>query len=127
MSLPPDSRPIAFVLTADRPRALAFYTQVLDLPLQSEDAYGAVLDGRGIELRLTDIEGHEPSAHPVFSWQVPDIAAMCQALRAAGVECLIYPGFGQDSQGVWSSPDGGTKLAWFADPDGNVLGLSQKG
>ena len=49
------------------------------------------------------------------------------ALRAKGVEFKIYEGFGQDAEGVWSSPDGGAKIAWFADRDENVLSLTQFG
>lgn len=115
-----------FIMTANRPAALAFYQGVLGLGLVAEDRYGAVMEGAGLLVRLTDIADHQPSPHPVLGFEVADIRHSCADLAALGVTCLIYPGFGQDAQGVWTSDDGKTRLAWFSDPDGNVLGLSQK-
>ncbi len=66
-----------------------------------------------------------PSAHPVLGWQVADIAAAAEALAAKGVAFTIYPGMGQDALGIWTSPDGAAKVAFFPDPDGNVLSLTQ--
>jgi hypothetical protein len=57
---------------------------------------------------------------------VPDIAAAIAALNAKGVSMAIYEGFGQDAQGVWTSPDGKARVAWFFDPDGNNLSLTQR-
>ncbi|MNT95901.1 Glyoxalase-like domain protein [compost metagenome] len=61
----------------------------------------------------------------MFGWNVDDIQAAAAALRDKGVTFTIYDGMGQDALGVWTSPDGAAKVAWFADPDGNVLSLSQ--
>ncbi len=58
-------------------------------------------------------------------WEVPDMTRAVQALHAKGVVMTIYEGFGQDALGIWTSPDGKTKVAWFTDPDGNVLSLAQ--
>lgn len=120
-------RPTAFILTADRPQAVAFYSGILGFRLVAEDAHGALFDMAGLDVRLTDIPDHVPIPHPILGFEVEDIRAICGRLAAAGVPCLIYPGFGQDEAGIWSSPDGATHLAWFSDPDGNVIGLHQKG
>lgn len=61
----------------------------------------------------------------MFGWNVSDIVAAAKDLRARGVAFTIYDGMGQDELGVWTSPDGKAKVAWFSDPDGNVLSLSQ--
>ena len=68
---------------------------------------------------------HKAHPHPVLGWNVDDIAAAAEALRDRGVEFTIYEGMGQDALGIWTAPDGKTKVAFFADPDGNVLTLSQ--
>lgn len=120
-------QPTAFILTADRARAIAFYEGTLGFRLVEEDAYGALFDMAGLPVRLTDIPDHVPSPHPLLGFDVADIRSACRRLADLGVACLIYPGFGQDEAGVWSSPDGTTHLVWFNDPDGNVLGLQQKG
>jgi catechol 2,3-dioxygenase-like lactoylglutathione lyase family enzyme len=116
---------VTFVLTPDRPRAQAFYSDVLGLLLLREDPFAAVFDlGGGTVLRLTDIDAHTPSPHTVLGWQVSDIGAMMAALRARGVHFIEYPGMtGPD--GLWKAPDGSAKVCWFNDPDGNNLSLTE--
>ncbi len=128
MSLPANAPPVVFVATAHLPRAVPFYRDVLGLKLLGQDDYAATFDiGNRTPLRLTDVPGHAASRHTVLGWHVADIRAAMAALRAKGVEFKIYEGFGQDAEGVWSSPDGGAKIAWFADRDENVLSLTQFG
>jgi catechol 2,3-dioxygenase-like lactoylglutathione lyase family enzyme len=117
--------PVAFINATNRDRALAFYRDTLGLPLRSSDPHGDFLELDGALLRLTAMADHKPSAHPVLGWNVADIATAAAALRARGVSFTIYEGMDQDDLGIWSSPDGKTKVAWFNDPEGNVLSLSQ--
>lgn len=117
--------PVAFLYVADRERALAFYRDTLGIALRSADTFGDFLDLGGALLRMTVMPDHEPHPHPVLGWNVADIAAASKALAARGVELIRYEGMGQDDLGVWTSPDGKTRVAFFADPDGNVLSLSQ--
>jgi catechol 2,3-dioxygenase-like lactoylglutathione lyase family enzyme len=119
------AKAIAFVLTRDRALSKPFYADILGLRLLSEDDFAVVFDLNGINLRLTDVADHVAFAHPVLGWQVPDIVATAQALQAKGVVFTIYPGFGQDALGIWTSPDGATKVNWFADPEGNVLSMTE--
>jgi catechol-2,3-dioxygenase len=119
------AKPIAFILTRDRALTQAFYTDVLGLTLLSQDDYAAVYSLNDATLRLTTVADHMPSPHTALGWAVPDILATAQDLAAKGVTFNIYPGFGQDDLGVWTSPDGAAKVIWFNDPEGNGLSLTQ--
>ena len=128
MSLPTAAQPVVFVHTANRARAVPFYRDVLGLRLMGEDAHAATFDlGNRTPLRLTDVPNHRGSGPTVLGWHVTDLAAAMAGLRAKGAEFQIFEGFGQDANGVWASPDGGAKVAWFNDPDGNGLSLTQIG
>ncbi len=127
MGLPASARTMAFIVTRDRARALSFYTRVLGFRLTGEDEFAAVLDLNGVMMRLATMAEHVPANHTVLGWEVDDIEASLRALQDAGVAFKLYEGFGQDGLGIWSAPDGGSRVAWFADPDGNVLSLAQFG
>lgn len=117
--------PVAFVNVASRDRALAFYRDTLGLELRSSDDFGDFIQLDGGLLRLTALPDFKPGPHPVLGWHVRDITSAVTSMRERGVEFTIYPGMGQDELGIWTAPDGGAKVAWFTDPDGNVLSLSQ--
>ena len=117
--------PVTFILTADREKAEPFYRDVLGLTLVARDDYATTFDLNGTPLRLTTVEGHKPGPHTVLGWNVPDIAATAQALKARGVSFEIYEGFGQDADGIWHAPDRDVKIAWFLDPEGNNLSITQ--
>lgn len=119
------ARPVVIIATRDRANSLPFYRDTLGLPLVSEDPYAAVLGLNGAVMRLSTIADWTPHAHTVFGFEVGDIAATIRVLTAKGVKFIIYPGFGQADDGVWTSPDGKAKVAWFNDPDGNNLSLTE--
>lgn len=126
MAIVPAARPITFILTNDRARAEAFYGDVLELPELSLDEFATVYDlGAGAIMRLTPCRGWEPHEHTVMGWTIPDIGATMAELRGKGMEFLIFDGTGQDDEGLWESDDGAIRAAWFQDPDGNVLSLTQ--
>ncbi len=128
MPLPADARAVAFILTSDLARSRSYFVGILGLAVLGDDDFGVTFDlGGGATMRLTEIAGHVASVHPVLGWNVADIASAASRLRENGVSFMIYDGFGQDAGGIWTSPDGKTRVAWFADPDGNVLSLSQIG
>jgi catechol 2,3-dioxygenase-like lactoylglutathione lyase family enzyme len=116
---------LAFVITGDAARAKAFYGETLGLKFVSQDAYALVFDANGTMLRVTVIPGHKPAEHAVLGWIVPDIQASAANLENAGVTMERYSFIEQDEHGVWTSPDGAAKVAFFKDPDGNVLSISQ--
>jgi catechol 2,3-dioxygenase-like lactoylglutathione lyase family enzyme len=117
--------PVAFLYVKDRERALKFYRDSLGLELRSSDDFGDFIDlGSGLA-RMTVMPDYTASPHPVLGWNVGDINAAVNALRDRGIVFNIHEGMGQDALGIWTSPDGRSKVAFFSDPDGNVLTLSQ--
>ncbi|WP_206242337.1 VOC family protein [Novosphingobium terrae] len=126
MTLPPSAHPIGFVFSTNPQALKSFYADVLGLPLTGEDDFAIAFDlGQGAMLRLTNLPSHKPEPHTAFGWSVADIRATILALKAKGVAFKTYDGFGQDSDGVWTAPDGQTMVAWFPDPEGNLLSLTQ--
>ena len=120
-----NAKPVAFVSVRDRDEGRAFYEGVLGLKHKSRDDFGDFYAfGDGL-LRMTPMPDFQPHAHPVLGWDVPDIASAVRALNEKGITFSIYDGMGQDELGIWSAPDGKAKVAWFADPFGNLLSLSQ--
>jgi catechol 2,3-dioxygenase-like lactoylglutathione lyase family enzyme len=115
---------MAFVATSRADESLAFYRDVLGLRLVADEPFALVFDAHGVMLRIQKAEGHRPLPYTALGWKVPDIAAELAALRARGVTFERFPGLPQDAQGIWSAPSG-ARIAWFKDPDGNVLSLAQ--
>jgi len=122
-----DAPPVCFILTADMAAARGFYTDTLGLAETGEDPFAISYDLAGTMLRLTQVDGHQPGPHTVLGWMVSDIEGTIDALAAKGVTFAIYEGFGQDARGIWSDPGSGTRIAWFHDPEGNNLSITQFG
>jgi hypothetical protein len=83
-----------------------------------------VFDANGIMLRVANVGKVVIAPYTVLGWQVKNIGESMKALLAAGVKFEIYAGQGQDELGVWHTPSG-AKVAWFKDPDGNTLSITQ--
>jgi catechol 2,3-dioxygenase-like lactoylglutathione lyase family enzyme len=115
---------IAFAPAADLSRARAFYEQVLGLRLVSQDDFACVFDANGTMLRVTAVPGLAPAGYTVLGWKVSGIQSVVEGLAARGVAFTRYDGMDQDARGIWTAP-GGDKIAWFTDPDGNTLSLTQ--
>ena len=119
------STPVAFLYVSDRERALSFYREKLGFQLRSSDPFGDFIDfGVGL-IRMTVLPDYSATPHPVLGWNVGDISVSVKTLRDRGIVFNIHEGMGQDALGIWTSPDGSSKVAFFSDPDGNVLTLSQ--
>ena len=128
MPLPANAAPLTFVITGNRAKSRPFYENVLGLRVLGEDDHAVTFDlGNRTPMRLTQVMGHKVAGHTVLGWHVADLRAAMQGLRVQGVTFKNYDGMGQDAEGVWASPDGGAQLAWFTDPDGHVLSLTQFG
>jgi catechol 2,3-dioxygenase-like lactoylglutathione lyase family enzyme len=118
-------RVVAFVNIVDIERAKSFYRDTLGLRLVSEDLpFALVFDANGIMLRLSIVKSHSPSPGTVLGWQVADITPAVRDLARAGVQFERYDFLQQDEIGIWTSPTA-ARVAWFKDPDGNVLSLSE--
>jgi catechol 2,3-dioxygenase-like lactoylglutathione lyase family enzyme len=116
---------MAFAPTLDANKARPFYEGVLGLRVLSQDKFALALDANGIMLRVANVPpSFKPQPFTILGWQVPDIAAAVSALKQKGVHFEAYGMPTQDSEGVWTAP-GGAKIAWFKDPDGNILSLTQ--
>ena len=115
---------VGFVPTADLVQARDFYQRRLGLSLVSETPQFAVFETGGTALRVNLVEDHHPVPFTIAGWQVADIAATVASLVDAGVVFSRYDFADQDELGIWTTP-GGDQVAWFTDPDGNVLSLQQ--
>lgn len=119
-----DSSLIGFVGVSDLDAAARFYGEVLGLTLTDERPYALVADLAGAMLRITAVAEPAGAPYTVLGWRVADIEAMSDQLVARGVTFTRYDGMVQDDRGIWTAPGGG-RIAWFADPDGNCLSLTQ--
>ncbi len=118
------SKIISFVATQNPASALKFYAITLGLKLVSDDPFAIVFDVNGTMLRVQKVQELLPARHTVLGWEVADIYARNKELTKRGVRFERYDGLPQDESGVWTTPSG-SKVAWFKDPDGNMLSLTQ--
>jgi catechol 2,3-dioxygenase-like lactoylglutathione lyase family enzyme len=116
---------MAFAPTVDANKARPFYEDALGLRVLSQDNFALALDANGIMLRVTNVPpSFKPQAFTILGWEVPDIAKSVSGLKQKGVHFESYGLPKQDADGIWTAP-GGAKVAWFQDPDGNILSLTQ--
>jgi catechol 2,3-dioxygenase-like lactoylglutathione lyase family enzyme len=115
---------VAFVGTRDPGRAKEFYGGTLGLRLDSEDQFALVFDCDGTMLRVTRVPELVTAPYTVLGWRVRDIVSTAKRLQEAHVALERYPGVQQDELGIWNSPSG-ARVAWFKDPDGNTLSITQ--
>jgi len=115
---------VAFVPTKDFKKAREFFVGILGLRFVSEDLFALVLDANGIMVRVAKVPEFKPQQFTILGWEVSEIENYVSGLRNKGVKFEQYGLPHQDADGVWSAP-GGAKVAWFKDPDGNILSISQ--
>jgi len=118
------NRIVTFLLTQRPESAIGFYRDALGLTFLRDDGFALVFDLNGTLLRIGKVPSHTPVQNTVLGWEVDEIGTAVRELAAKGVAFEHYPNMGQDEQGVCTFPSG-DKVAWFKDPDGNVLSLSQ--
>ena len=121
---------VAFAPTSDYQRAKAFYVDVLGLSFVSEDQFALVVDSNGTKVRISKAPGFTPRNFTILGWEVSDIEETVSQLQAKGVSFENYGLPGQDERGIWTAPavdnsTSGARVAWFKDPDGNVLSVTQ--
>lgn len=114
----------AFIPTVKPGEAKSFYEDILGLKLLSEDNYALEFDANGTLLRVTIVEDFKPHPFTILGWNIDNIVSVIKQLNDKNVFCERYDFLEQDSFGVWTSPNG-SKVAWFKDPDGNVLSLTE--
>ncbi len=120
----PEASIIGFIPVRDANRSRAFYEGVLGLTFVSEDEFATVLRSGKNMLRLVKMGEFTPARFTILGWEVTDAAREAASLTAAGVEFQRHSFVQQDELGIWTTPNG-DRVAWFTDPDGNVLSVSQ--
>ena len=116
---------MAFSATAQAERAKEFYRDRLGLKLVEDSPFALVFDAGGTMLRVQKVKEVREAQYTALGWHVADIAAKVAELEQAGVKFEHYPFPGVDEKGIWTPPGSTTKVAWFKDPDGNILSLTQ--
>lgn len=122
--MPQARQPVAFIATSMPERSKAFYETTIGLTLRAESPFALVFDDHGITLRVQIVRDHQPQSYTAHGWEVADIATEMSRLAECGVTFQRFEHLEQSEQGVWTTPDG-HKIAWFCDPDGNILSLTQ--
>lgn len=113
-----------FVPTVKPQEAKAFYQGILGFKLLNEDNYALEFDAGSVLLRVIIVPELKPQTFTILGWNVKNIEAIIRSLNEKGVICEKYEFMQQDGLGIWTSPNG-SKVAWFKDPDGNVLSLTE--
>jgi catechol 2,3-dioxygenase-like lactoylglutathione lyase family enzyme len=119
-----NAKPAIVICTRDRARSTAFYRDTLGLLLLHEDNFAAVFQNGGITLRVSTVPDFVPHNHTILGFHVQDVPATVRALQEQGVSFNRYPHFHQDELGILTLPGTSTQVAWLADPDGNVLSVT---
>jgi len=119
-----DQQLMAFVATARADEALVFYRDVLGLRFVADEYVALVFEANGVMLRIQKVAGHTPFPFTALGWKVTSIDDEVDELSRRGARFERFPGMTQDDRGVWASPSG-ARVAWFKDPDGNVLSLTE--
>ena len=118
---------IAFVPTRNPKKAREFFETTLGLRYVSNDQFALVFDANGVMVRVVDVSGvadYKPAPFTILGWSVSNVGKTVKDLQRKRVKFERFPGMEQDQLGVWSSPSG-AKVAWFKDPDGNMLSLTE--
>ena len=115
---------VAFIATAQSDRTKEFYERVLGLDLVEDSPFALVFDAHGTMLRIQKVKELQPAPYTALGWHVPDIRAAVESLSGKGIRFERYEGVPQDDLGIWLTPSG-AHVAWFKDPSGNILSLTQ--
>ena len=118
------SKLIGFAATTNPASARKFYKDILGLSLVEDNPFALVFDANGTMLRVQKVQNHSPAKHTILGWEVDNLDATIQRLVKKGIRFERYDGLSQDALGVWTTPDR-SKVAWFKDPDGNILSLTE--
>jgi catechol 2,3-dioxygenase-like lactoylglutathione lyase family enzyme len=124
MGILESSKPAIVICTRDRTRATAFYRDALGLVVAHEDSFAVVFNTSGVALRVSVVPDFTPHEHTILGFTVPDVPSTVKALREKGVNFNTYQHIPQDELGIWTAPGGAIRTAWFKDPDGNVLSVT---
>ena len=115
---------INFIATCYVAKARRLYVETLCLTFVSEDQFALVVGANGTMLRIQKVDHVIPHAYTALGWKVSNIKKEVDTLSKLGVKFARYEGMHQDENGIWTAPSK-AKIAWFTDPDGNILSLTE--
>lgn len=115
---------IAFAPSKDLSRSRHFYQSILGLRFVSKDPFAVVFDAAGTLVRISAVPDFHPAPFTILGWSVPKIDVTIRKLQARDISCERYAFLQQDDLGIWTSPNS-ARIAWFKDPDGNILSLTE--
>jgi catechol 2,3-dioxygenase-like lactoylglutathione lyase family enzyme len=124
MGIPTNAKPAIVICARERDRSTAFYRDALGLELASEDRFAATFTLGDATLRVSLVPDFTPHGHTILGFVVPDVPAAVLALAKSGVAFERFPAFKQDERGILTLPDGKGQVAWFKDPAGNLLSVT---
>jgi catechol 2,3-dioxygenase-like lactoylglutathione lyase family enzyme len=124
MGILTDAMPAIVICAKDHEGSKAFYRDILGLELAREDQFAAVFRAGAGTLRVSHVPDFEPHGHTILGFVVPDVAAAVRALGKKGVDFERVPAFKQDELGILTLPGGKGCVAWFRDPAGNLLSVT---
>ena len=119
-----NAKPAIVICSRDRGRSAAFYRDTLGLELAFEDKFAAVFNIGGVTLRVSHVADFTPHGHTILGFTVPDVPVVVKALREKGVMLERFAHIPADELGIWTAPGGKIQVAWFKDPDGNLLSVT---
>jgi catechol 2,3-dioxygenase-like lactoylglutathione lyase family enzyme len=115
---------IGFAATSNPTKARQFYEESLGLTFVSADQFALVFEANGTMLRIQNVDKVNPHGYTALGWRVADIRNEVRRLSQRGVRFARFEGMNQDEDGIWTAPSK-AKIAWFTDPDGNILSLTE--
>jgi predicted enzyme related to lactoylglutathione lyase len=118
------SKLVGFAITTQPAKAKVFYSELLGFRFVKDDGFALVFDAHGTMLRISKLKQFSPAQFTVLGWEVEDIEAAVAELARRGAVFERYPGMPQDKNAICTFP-GEARVAWFKDPDGNVLSISE--
>ena len=119
-----DAKVMTFVPTSKPAEAKKFYAEILGLKFLSEDDFASTFEAGKSVLRLQTVKDLKPHSFTQTGWEVTKIETVVADLSKRGVKFENYNLPFQDKNGIATFP-GGDKVAWFKDPDGNILSLAE--
>ena len=114
----------AFIPTVNPQEAILFYRDLLGFELMSEDDYAMEFNANGTLLRVTIVDEFVPQPFTILGWNIENLVFTVRQFNNKYIYFEIFDFLEQDDLGIWNSP-GGAKVAWFKDPDGNILSLTE--
>jgi catechol 2,3-dioxygenase-like lactoylglutathione lyase family enzyme len=117
------SKLVGFLTTTDYEKARAFYEGKLGFEFVSLDQFALAMRAGKNMIRITKAETFQPAQGTVLGWEVDDVRAAVLWLSSRDVVTEKYAFVPDQELGIWTAPSG-AQVAWFKDPDGNVLSIS---